>query len=148
MPGPGCRRDACRFPGMFQMDIAEYVRVSYESLEAACVAHAAEAARLSRLSAWFRGATLGCAAIAAGFSAVAASGRPGWALAAAIAAAVAFAVCAAYVGFNQQPRVHGHRVCSARLWLGCGKYRGPLPGVHEGGGGLAAVRAGRPAFLG
>ncbi len=90
MPGPAVGAMLAGFPGMFQMDIAEYVRLSYESLEAACVAHAAEAARLSRLSAWFRGATLGCAAIAAGFSAVAASGRPGWALAAAIAAAVAF----------------------------------------------------------
>src|SRR5260370_4511490 len=140
MPGPGCRRDACRFPGMFQMDIAEYVRLSYESLEAACVAHAAQAARLSRLSAWFRGATLGCAAIAAGFSAIAASGRPGWPLAAAIAAAVAFAVCAAYVGFNPQPRIHRHRVCSARLWLVCAKNPAPLAELHHGGVGLPPLR--------
>jgi len=132
---------------MFQMDIAEYVRLSYESLETACVAHAAQAARLSRLSAWFRGATLGCAAIAAGFSAVAASGRPGWPLAAAIAAAVAFAVCAAYVGFNQQPRIHGHRVCSARLWLVCEKYRGLLAEMHEGMVDLPALRERRHALL-
>ena len=131
---------------MFHMDIAEYVRLSYESLEDACEAHADAAARLARLSSIFRAATLLSTGIAAVLASMAA-GRPGWRLAAAIAATGAFAACAAYVGFNQQPRIQGHRACSARLWLVCEKYRGLLAEMHENRLDLASMRDRRNALL-
>ena len=64
-----------------------------------------------------------------------------------VAASGAFAACAAYVGFNQQPRIQGHRACSARLWLVCEKYRGLLAEMHEGHVDLATMRARRHALL-
>jgi len=131
---------------MFQVDIAEYVRRSYDTLEDACQAHADAAVRLARWSSLFRVATLASTGIAASVAAVAAT-RPGWQLAAAIAAGCAFAVCAAYVGFNQQPRIHGHRACSARLWLVCEKYRELLAEMQEGLLDLPALRERRNALL-
>jgi hypothetical protein len=132
---------------MFQLDIVEYVRLSYESLEAACEAHAEAAARLSRLTTWWRAATLAAVGIAAVLTAAVAGPRPGWRLAAAIVSAVAFAACAAYVGFDQQPRIRGHRACSARLWLVCEKYRGLIAEMHEGRIDLASLRDRRNALL-
>jgi hypothetical protein len=132
---------------MFQLDIVEYVRLSYESLEAACEAHAEAAARLSRLTAWWRAVTLAAVGIAAVLTATVAGPRPGWRLAAAIVSAVAFAACAAYVGFDQQPRIRGHRACSARLWLVCEKYRGLIAEMHEGRIDLASLRDRRNALL-
>jgi hypothetical protein len=117
---------------MFQADISDYVRRSYDTLEDACQAHADAAVRLARYSVGFRLATLACTAIAAALAWVAAAGHPGWSLAAAVAAACAFAASAAYVGFNQQPRIHGHRACSARLWLVCEKYRELLVEMEAG----------------
>ena len=132
---------------MFQMDIVEHVRLSYDSLEDACDAHAEAAARLSRLSSWFRMATLLAAAVATGLAVVALGARPAWQIASAIASATAFVVCAAYVGFNQQPRIQGHLACSARLWLVCEKYRGLLAEMHEGLLDGAALRERRNALL-
>jgi SMODS and SLOG-associating 2TM effector domain family 4 len=132
---------------MFDLDIDEYVRLSYESLEDACDAHAEAAARLSRLSAVFRALTLAAAGISAIVAALVAGLRPEWRVASAVAASLAFAACAAYVGFNQQPRIQGHRACSARLWLVCEKYRGLLAEMHEGHVDLATLRARRHALL-
>ena len=132
---------------MFHMDIVEYVRLSYESLEDACDAHAEAAAKLSRLTAWFRAATLASAGLAAVLATLVAGLRPEWRLASAIAATGAFAMCACYVGFNQQPRIHGHRACSARLWLVCEKYRGLLAELHEGRIDLPTLRERRNVLL-
>src|SRR5436190_1752376 len=83
----GRRRGPCAETGMFQMDIAEHVRLSHQSLEDACRAHADAAARLTRLSSWFRVATLVATAVAAvaavgdaGGVAVGARGRVAWRL--------------------------------------------------------------------
>ena len=132
---------------MFDLDINKYVRLSYESLEDACDAHAEAAARLSRLTSICRAATLASVGTAAVLASLVAGVRPGWRLASAIAAAVAFAACAAYVGFNQQPRIQGHRACSARLWLVCEKYRGLLAEMHEGRIDLPTLRERRHALL-
>jgi len=132
---------------MFHLDIVEYVRLSYESLEDACDAHAAAAAKLSRMSSIFRAATLASTGIAAVLATFVAGVRPEWRLVSAIAAMAAFAACAAYVGFNQQPRIHGHRACSARLWLVCEKYRGLLAEMHEGRIDLPTLRERRNALL-
>jgi hypothetical protein len=132
---------------MFQLDIVEYVRLSYESLEDACGAHAEAAARLSRLTGWWRAATLAAVGVAAVLAAVVAGLRPGWALASAFVTAGAFVACAAYVGFDQQPRIRGHRACSARLWLVCEKYRALIAEMHEGRIDLASLRERRNALL-
>ena len=132
---------------MFDLDLVEYVRLSYESLEDACHAHAEAAAKLSRLSSIFRAATLASTGIAAVLASLVAGARPEWRLASALVAAGAFAACAAYVGFNQQPRIQGHRACSARLWLVCEKYRGLLAEMHDGRIELTTLRDRRHALL-
>jgi SMODS and SLOG-associating 2TM effector domain family 4 len=124
---------------MFQVDIVEYVRLSYESLEDACDAHADAAAKLSRLTSVFRAATLASTGVAAVLASLVAGARPDW--------RAAYAACAAYVGFNQQPRIQGHRACSARLWLVCEKYRGLLAEMHEGLVDLPALRERRNVLL-
>jgi len=132
---------------MFQMDIAEHVRLSHQSLEDACRAHADAAARLTRLSSYFRMATLLATALAAGLAVVARGAGPRWQMGSIVAAGAAFAICAAYVGFNQQPRIQGHLACSARLWLVCEKYRGLVAEMHGGLLDLPTLRDRRNALL-
>jgi hypothetical protein len=132
---------------MFNTDVAEYVRLSYDTLEDACRAHAEAALRLARWNTMFRVATLATTGVAAFVAVGAASWRPSWFLASAVAASCAFAACAAYVGFNQHPRVHGHRACSARLWVVCEKYRELLAEMHEGRLDLSALRERRHSLL-
>ena len=132
---------------MFSTDVAEYVRLSYETLEDACRAHADAAVRLARWSALFRVGTLATTAVAAAVAVASATWRPSWFLASAIASTCAFVTCAAYVGFNQQPRIHGHRACSARLWVVCERYRELVAEMCEGGLDVATLRARRHALL-
>lgn len=129
------------------MDIAQQVRLSYDGIEAACDAHAKAAIRLTRLTAWLRLAALAVAGCAAMTSAMAIDHGRRWEIGAAVAAAAAFAVFAAYVGFNQQPRIYGHRASAARLWLVCEKYRSLLAEMHEGLIDLPSMRERRHALL-
>ena len=117
---------------MFQLESADYVRLTYESLRQAYDAHAEAAARLSRLSSYFRLATLGMTGAAAVLGALAMSG--GWIMqtAAALTASCAFAVCAAYVGYDQQPRIYGHRASAARIWVIVEKYRALIADLETG----------------
>jgi hypothetical protein len=119
-------------PGMFQLESADYVRLTYESLRHAYEAHADAAARLSRLSSYFRMAMLGLTGGAAVLAAIAMSS--GWAtqVAAALLAAVAFAACAAYVAYDQQPRIYGHRASAARIWVIVEKYRALVADLDAG----------------
>jgi hypothetical protein len=132
---------------MFQVDIVEHVRLSYEGLEEACDAHAEAAAALSRHTAWFRAAMLAASGAAAVLAALIVTVRPQWRFVLPFVSAGAFAACAAYVGFNQEPRIHGHRACSARLWLVCEKYRALMAEMHEGVLDLPALRERRNALL-
>src|SRR5579862_8786332 len=72
---------------VFHLDSADYIRLTYQSLQEAYDAHAAAAARLSRFSSYFRIATLSVTGVAAALSAVALSSGWGIQLAAAIVAA-------------------------------------------------------------
>ena len=132
---------------MFTTDVAEYVRLSYDTLEDACRAHAEAAVRLAHWSTVFRVATLATTGLAAGMAVAAATWRPSWFIASAITSACAFVTCAAYVGFNQQARIHGHRACSARLWVVCEKYRELLAEMQTGRLELAVLRARRHVLL-
>ena len=133
--------------GMFQMDVAQQVRLSYDGIETACDAHAKAAIRLIRVTAWLRLAALAIAGGAAMASAMAIDHGRHWEIGAAIAASAAFAAFAAYVGFNHQPRIYGHRASAARLWLVCEKYRTLLAEMHEGLVDLPATRERRHALL-
>lgn len=117
---------------MFHLESGDYVRLTYESLRQAYDAHSEAAARLSRLSSHFRLATLGVTGGAAVLAAIAMSG--GWItqIAAAVASACAFGVCAAYVGYDQQPRIYGHRASAARIWVIVEKYRALVADLEAG----------------
>jgi len=132
---------------MFHVDVVEQVRLSYATLEDACVAHADAAMRLSRLTSWFRMLTMAAIAVAAGTALLAIGGPRAWGVATAAAATIAFASCAGYVGFNQQPRIQGHHACSARLWLVCEKYRELLAEMDAGLLDLTGLRERRNALL-
>lgn len=132
---------------MFQMDIAQQVRLSFEGIESACEAHAKAAIRLTRVSFWLRCTVLALTGAAAIASAMAMSGGHRWGITTAILAATAFAMSAAYAGFNQQPRIHGHRASAARLWLVCEQYRTLLAEMQEGVIDLPGMRERRHALL-
>jgi hypothetical protein len=121
-----------RMRAMFHLDSGDYVRLTYDSLRQAYDAHAEAAARLSRFSSYFRLATLGFTGLAAVLAAIAISG--GWIaqIAAAIAAACAFGTCAAYIGYDQQPRIYGHRASAARIWVIVEKYRALVADLEAG----------------
>jgi len=117
---------------MFHLESSDYVRLTYESLRQAYDAHSEAAARLSRFSSYFRLATLGFTGGAAVLAAIALSG--GWMmqLGAAIASACAFGACAAYIGYDQQPRIYGHRASAARIWVIVEKYRALVADLEAG----------------
>lgn len=117
---------------MFHLESGDYVRLTYESLKQAYDAHAEAAARLSRLSSYFRLATLALTGAAAVLAAIAMSG--GWVtqIAAAAMAACAFGTCAAYIGYDQQPRIYGHRASAARIWVIVEKYRALIADLEAG----------------
>ncbi len=111
---------------MFQITLAEHVRLSFGSALAAYEGHAEAAAALSRRSSHARLALLGLSGLAAIVYAIAAYGGSGWQITAGVLTVVVFAACATYVGMNQQLLVYGHRVSAAKLWVLCEKYRGLL----------------------
>jgi SMODS and SLOG-associating 2TM effector domain family 4 len=116
---------------MFQITLAEHVRLSFGSALAAYEGHAEAAAKLSRRSSHARLALLGLSGLAAIVSAIAAYGESGWQITAGILTAAVFAACATYVGMNQQLLVYGHRVSAAKLWVLCEKYRGLLAEMQD-----------------
>ena len=132
---------------MFQVSIIDHVRFSHESLEAACEAHAEAAARLGRLAFYFRVLLLLATAATATVGALAMTRGYRWQLAAAVLAALAFAMCTAYVAFDQRPRIYGHRASAARLWVVCEKYRALLAEIQEGAIDLSGLAARRAALL-
>jgi hypothetical protein len=132
---------------MFQISFADQVRLSFESVQAACEGHGEAAARLARLSSYARVAMLALSGLAAALGAEAAHAGGRWQIAAAIAAGCAFAACAAYIGANQQPRIYGHRVSAARLWIVCEKYRALLAEMHDNLIDLPAIHDRRNALL-
>ena len=102
---------------MFQLTLVEHVRLSFGSALAAYEGHAEAAARLTRFTSYAKIALLALSGVTAGVAAIAVGTGYGWQLAFAILAAATFAACAAYVGFNQQPRIYGHRISAARMWV-------------------------------
>ncbi len=132
---------------MFHIEGLDYVRLTYETLQDAYEGHAEAAARLARFSSYFRLATLSITGVTAALAAIAVSGGRGWELASAMAAACAFGTCGAYVAFNNQPRIYGHRASAARIWVICEKYRALLADVQAGAIDAAAINDRRNGLL-
>lgn len=132
---------------MFHLDSADYIRITYESLQQAYESHAEAAGRLSRLSSYFRLATLTVTGASAVLAAIAASGGSSMQLIAAIVAAAAFGTCAAYVAFNQQTRIYGHRASAARIWVIVEKYRALMADLNSGAIDLHTLHERRNALL-
>jgi len=132
---------------MFQITLAEHVRLSFGSALAAYEGHAEAAATLARRSSYARLALLGISGLAAVAGSVAVPGGYGWQLTSAILSVVVFAGCAVYVGLNQHLLIHGHRTSAAKLWVICEKYRALLAEMHEELIDLPALQNRRNALL-
>jgi hypothetical protein len=132
---------------MFHLDSADYIRITYESLKQAYETHAEAAGRLSRFSSYFRLATLAMTGATSVLAAIAVSGGTGTQLATAVFAVGAFGTCAAYVGFNQQPRIYGHRQSAARIWVIVEKYRALMADLDAGAIDMRTLHERRNALL-
>ena len=140
-------RSPCPVSGMFQLTLVEHVRLSFGSALASYEGHAEAAARLTRFTSYAKIALLSLSGLTAGLGAIAVGNGYAWQLAFAILAAATFAACAAYVGFNQQPRIYGHRASAARMWVVCEKYRALLAEMHDNAIDLPALQERRNALL-
>jgi hypothetical protein len=116
---------------MFQITQVDHVRLSFGSAVAAYEGHAEAAATLARKSSHARIALLMLTAVSATISVIGVQGGYALHLVSAILAASSFAACAAYIGWNNQPLIYGHRASAARMWVICEKYRGLLTDMHE-----------------
>jgi hypothetical protein len=132
---------------MFQITIVEHVRLSFGSALAAYEGHAEAAARLTRLTSHARIALLALSGAATVVGAIAVGNGYWWQLATAILIALVFGSSAAYVAFDQQPLIYGHRASATRLWVICEKYRALLAEMHEGAIDLAGLQERRAALL-
>ena len=132
---------------MFQISLAEHVRLSFGSALAAYEGHAEAAATLSRRSSYARIALLAVSGLTAVVAGTTISGGYGWHVASAILAVAVFASSAAYVGMNQQLLIYGHRVSASKLWVVCEKYRALLAEMQEGLLDLPALQDRRSALL-
>jgi len=132
---------------MFQLTLVEHVRLSFGSALATYEGHAEAAARLTRLTSYAKIALLSLSGITAVIGAVAVGNGVAWQIAFAILATATFASCAAFIGFNQQPLIYGHRASAARMWVICEKYRALLAEMHENVIDLPALQERRNALL-
>jgi hypothetical protein len=116
---------------MFQITLADHVRLSFGSALAAYEGHAEAAAKLSRWNWYAKLALLGLSGGAALVSAIGVQRGYGFQVATTILAALVFASCATYVAVNRQLLVYGHRASAAKLWVICEKYRALLAEMQE-----------------
>lgn len=116
---------------MFQITVVDHVRLSFGAALAAYEGHAEAAAVLSRRSSYARLGLLVLAGVGAAMSAIAVQGGYALHLGSAILAALTFGACAAYIAWNQQPLIYGHRASAAKMWVICEQYRGLLAEMHE-----------------
>jgi len=132
---------------MFHITLIDHVRLSFGSALAAYEGHAEAAARLTRVSSYARISLVTLAGIAAILGALAIGNGYVWQIAAAIAAAAVFAASGAYLAFNQQALIYGHRSSASKLWVVCEKYRALLAEMHANVIDLAALQDRRTALL-
>jgi conflict system pore-forming effector with SLATT domain len=132
---------------MFQLSLVDHIRLSFGAIVSAYEGHSDAAARLSR---WSWGAKVGILALLGITAAVSVGAvmRGGlYTMASAALSAIAFAAAAAFVAFDPETRVYGHRTTAARLWVICEKYRALLAEIHDQLLDLPAVAQRRDALL-
>jgi hypothetical protein len=116
---------------MFQLSTIEHIRLSFGSAIAAYEGHADAAARLATWS-WY--AKLGLVSLVGASAILAVAGisrGAGFQAASAATAVAALIASAIYIAFDPLPRIYGHRISSARLWLVCEKYRALLAEIQD-----------------
>ena len=132
---------------MFQISLAEHVRLSFGSALAGYEGHAEAAARLSRRSSYARIALIALSGLAAIVNGITISSGYGWHVTSAILTVAVFASCATYVAMNQPLLIYGHRVSASKLWVVCEKYRALLAEMQEGLIDLPTLQDRRSALL-
>ena len=132
---------------MFQITLVDHVRLSFGTALAAYEGHAQAAALLARRSSYARIALLVLAGTTATLGAIGVQGGYALHLSAAIFAAATFGACAAYIGWNQQPLIYGHRASAAKMWVICESYRALLAEMHEDLVDLPTLQQRRTALL-
>jgi hypothetical protein len=131
---------------VFQLTLVEHVHLSLNSVATAFDDHSNAAIRLAHQWWYARAVTLAMVASAAVLSGIALQQGRGFQIAATVAATAALAACAAYVAFDPNARIIGHRTAAARLWLLCENYRALLAEIHDGLIDAAGVRERRGAL--
>jgi hypothetical protein len=132
---------------MFQLSVIDHIRLSFGSAIAAYEGHAEAAGRLALWSWYAKLATLVLAAGTAVLSGLAVQRGGVYQPVAAVVAVIALIGVAAYVAFDPQPRIYGHRASAARLWLVCEKFRALLAEAHDELLDLSAIKEKRNALL-
>ena len=132
---------------MFQLSVIDHIRLSFGSAIAAYEGHADAAGRLAQWSWYARLATLVLAAAAAVAGGLALQRGGVYVTLTAVGAMATLIAVAAYVAFDPQPRIYGHRVSAARLWLVCEKFRALLAEAHDELLDLSAIKERRNALL-
>ncbi len=132
---------------MFQLSVIDHIRLSFGGAIAAYEGHADAAGRLSLLSWYARLATLVLAAAAAVSSGLALQRGGGYLTLTAVAGVSTLIAVSAYVAFDPQARIYGHRASAARLWLVCEKFRALLAEAHDELLDLPAIKERRNALL-
>jgi SMODS and SLOG-associating 2TM effector domain family 4 len=116
---------------MFNLSVIDHIRLSFASVVNAYEGHTEAAVRLSRWGWYSKIALLALLGLACAAELVALkAGRP-YLIAAAVISTLAFAVCAAWVALDLEPRIYAHRSSAAKFWLLCEQYRALLAEVQD-----------------
>jgi hypothetical protein len=132
---------------MFQLSVIDHIRLSFGSVVAAYEGHADAAGRLALFSWYAKLATLVLSGASAALSGLALQRGGAYQSVATTFGVAALIAVAAYVAFDPQPRIYGHRASAARLWLVCEKFRALLAEAHDELIDLAAIKERRNALL-
>jgi len=132
---------------MFQLSLIDHIRLSFAGVAGAYQGHSEAASRLARWGWYAKLTTLSLVALAALTSFLAVRYGGTLPIVTAATTAMAFVATAVYVAFDPEPRIYGHRMCAARLWLLCEKYRSLLTEIHDDLLDVAAITTRRDGLL-
>jgi conflict system pore-forming effector with SLATT domain len=116
---------------MFHLSMVDHIRLSFASVVNAYEGHAEAAVRLARWGWYSRIALLTLLGFACVAELMALQGGRPFLMASTSVSALAFVVCAAWVGLDLEPRIYAHRSSAAKLWLLCEQYRALLAEVQD-----------------
>jgi hypothetical protein len=133
---------------MFQLNLVDHIRLSYDHLLQSYEANRRMAERLERRG-WIARVfvLVALAASAAAALAVALQSSSRSAVVVAALAGAAFLVYGLAMALDVEPGVSTHRLSAARLWLLCERYRSLLAEIEDGLVDASAVAARRDALI-